>query len=69
MAISSNEQSKLSAEITWPLPGPSKMGPRVNPHTAVVLYVVPNHIETLPMARVSKHMDSPDEDSQTTGPL
>ena len=23
-----NEQSKLSAEIAWPLPGPSKRGPQ-----------------------------------------
>ena len=47
--------------------GPQKGGPRGNPHTAVELYVVPNHLETLPMAGVSVHMDSPDEDSQTTG--
>ena len=42
--------------------GPQKGGPRGNPYTAVALYVVPNHLETLPMAGVFVHMDS-----QTTG--
>ena len=47
--------------------GPQKGDPRGNPHTAVALYVDPKHLETLPVAGVSVHMDSPDEDSQTTG--
>ena len=47
--------------------GPQKGGPQKQSHTAVALYVVPNHLEILPMAGVSVHMDSPDEDSQTTG--
>ena len=47
--------------------GPQKGGPRGNPYTAVVLYVVPNHLETLQMAGVFVHLDSPGEDSQTTG--
>ena len=47
--------------------GPQKEGQTGNPHTAVALYVVPNHLKTQPMAGVSIHMDSPHEDSQTTG--
>ena len=58
-----NSQQRLRGHCL----GPHKGGPRGNPHTTVTLYVVPNHLETLPLAGVSAHVDSPDEDSQTTG--
>ena len=62
-----NEQSNSQQRLRGHCLGPQKGGPRGNPHAAVELYVVPNHLETLPKAGVSVRMDSPDEDSQTTG--
>ena len=61
-----HKQSKLSAEIAGPLPGPSKRGPqRQSPYSrGAVRGSKP--LKNTAYGGVSVHMDSPDEDSQTT---